>query len=45
MLIGNKCDLEHRRQVSPEEGKKFAEEHGLMFLETSAKTAHNVEEV
>lgn len=45
MLIGNKCDLEHRRQVSPDEGKKFAEENGLMFLETSAKTAHNVEEV
>ncbi|ETO32522.1 Rab2/RabB-family small GTPase [Reticulomyxa filosa] len=45
MLIGNKCDLEHRRQVSVEEGKKFAEENGLMFLETSAKTAHNVEEV
>jgi len=45
MLIGNKCDLEHRRQVSPEEGKKkFADENGLMFLETSAKTAHNVEE-
>jgi len=44
MLIGNKCDLEHRRQVSIEEGKKFAEENGLMFLETSAKTAHNVEE-
>ncbi len=45
MLIGNKCDLEHRRQVSPEEGKKFADEHGLLFLETSAKTAHNVEDV
>jgi len=44
MLIGNKCDLEHRRQVSPDEGKKFADENGLMFLETSAKTAHNVEE-
>merc|ERR1712032_1627137 len=41
---GNKNDLEHRRQLSPEEGKKFAEDHGLMFLETSAKTAHNVED-
>jgi len=44
MLIGNKCDLEHRRQVSPEEGQKFAKQHDLMFLETSAKTARNVEE-
>jgi len=44
MLIGNKCDLEHRRQVSTEEGEAFAQKHGLMFLETSAKTAENVEE-
>ena len=57
MLIGNKSDLNHRyvrftvdfsyhsRAVSVEEGAKFAEENGLIFLETSAKTAANVEEV
>ena len=44
MLIGNKSDLEHRRQVTVEEGQAFAEEHNLIFLETSAKTAANVEE-
>jgi len=44
MLIGNKSDLSHRRQVTPEEGEAFAKEHGLVFLETSARTAHNVEE-
>eukprot|EP00191_Tetraselmis_sp_GSL018_P013822 CAMPEP_0177582398 /NCGR_PEP_ID=MMETSP0419_2-20121207/2716_1 /TAXON_ID=582737 /ORGANISM="Tetraselmis sp., Strain GSL018" /LENGTH=108 /DNA_ID=CAMNT_0019071617 /DNA_START=648 /DNA_END=971 /DNA_ORIENTATION=- len=44
MLIGNKSDLNHRRAVSTEEGEAFAKEHGLVFLETSAKTAHNVEE-
>jgi len=44
MLIGNKCDLEQRRAVSLEEGQQFANEHGLVFLETSAKTAANVEE-
>ena len=43
MLIGNKSDLEHRRQVSKEEGEAFAAENGLVFLETSAKTAANVE--
>jgi len=43
MLIGNKCDLE-RREVSFEEGEKFARENGLIFRETSAKTAQNVEE-
>lgn len=30
--------------MSTEEGERFAAEHGLVFLETSAKTAHNVEE-
>lgn len=44
MLIGNKSDLHNRRAVSTEEGEQFAKEHGLIFLETSAKTAHNVEE-
>ena len=44
MLIGNKVDLEARRVVSTEEGAKFAPEHGLIFLEASAKTAANVEE-
>lgn len=44
MLIGNKSDLEHhRRAVSIKEGEQFAEENGLIFLETSAKTAANVE--
>ena len=44
MLIGNKSDLESRRQVSKEEGENFAREHNLFYLETSAKTAANVEE-
>jgi len=44
MLIGNKSDLEHKRAVTFEEGKKFAEENGLIFMETSAKTAANVDE-
>merc|ERR1712185_226428 len=44
MLIGNKCDDEDKRAVSREEGEAFAKQHGLLFLETSAKTAHNVEE-
>jgi Ras-related protein Rab-2A len=36
---------QHRRAVSVEEGEQFAKEHGLIFLETSARTADNVEEV
>jgi len=43
MLIGNKLDLEHKRAVSTEEGMEFARKNNLIFLETSAKTAENVE--
>mmetsp|Transcript_8116 Transcript_8116/g.22152 ORF Transcript_8116/g.22152 Transcript_8116/m.22152 type:complete len:215 (+) Transcript_8116:113-757(+) len=45
MLIGNKADLEGPgRQVTFQEGSEFAQQHGLIFRETSAKTAQNVEE-
>jgi small GTP-binding protein len=46
MLIGNKCDLGGKqRQVSKEEGEKFARDNGIsFFLEASAKSAENVEE-
>ena len=37
-------DLESRREVKKEEGEAFAREHGLVFMETSAKTAADVEE-
>lgn len=45
MLIGNKSDLESKRAVSYEEGEAFAKANGLFFMETSAKTSANVEEV
>eukprot|EP01092_Planopodium_desertum_P003161 TRINITY_DN15455_c0_g1_i1.p1 TRINITY_DN15455_c0_g1~~TRINITY_DN15455_c0_g1_i1.p1 ORF type:complete len:185 (+),score=16.01 TRINITY_DN15455_c0_g1_i1:62-616(+) len=44
MLIGNKKDLEDQADVTTEEAKSFADEHGLIFLETSAKTGEGVEE-
>ncbi len=44
MLIGNKSDLEARREVKKEEGEAFAREQGLIFMETSAKTVANVDE-
>lgn len=37
-LIGNKTDLESSREVTFEEAQRFADEHGLMFLEASAMT-------
>lgn len=44
ILVGNKADLEHRREVAKETGEAFAKEHGLLFLETSAKDNVNVDE-
>ena len=42
ILIGNKIDLEKKRQVSKEDGENFAKKNGILFLETSAKTAERV---
>ncbi len=44
LLVGNKTDLGCRRVISQEEGAAFAERHGLLFAETSAKTGEGVED-
>jgi len=44
MLIGNKSDLENLRSTLLAEGQKFADDNGLLFMETSAKTNTNVDE-
>lgn len=41
-LCGNKLDLAERRQVTQEEAQKYAEEEGLMWGETSAKSGEGV---
>ena len=38
-LVGNKNDLQDKREVSTEEGEKFAKEHDYIFQEVSAKTS------
>ena len=42
MVIGNKCDLEEKREVSKEEGDNFSKEQNIKFYETSAKEGINV---
>ncbi|KAE8669803.1 Ras-related protein RABA1i [Hibiscus syriacus] len=43
MLVGNKSDLRHLRAVRTEDGKAFAENENIYFMETSALESHNVE--
>ncbi|XP_053156706.1 ras-related protein Rab-8A isoform X1 [Hemicordylus capensis] len=43
MILGNKCDMNHKRQVSREQGEKLAVSFGIKFMETSAKANINVE--
>jgi len=44
-FVGNKSDLEEIRKVTPDEAQNYANENGLMFTETSAKTAAGVSEL
>lgn len=44
IIVGNKCDMEHQRQVSTQEGKELARSLGCRFIETSAFTKVNVDE-
>nr|GMC62481.1 ras-related protein RHN1 [Ipomoea batatas]GMC62493.1 ras-related protein RHN1 [Ipomoea batatas] len=44
-LAGNKADLEDKRAVTADEARVYAEENGLFFMETSAKTALNVNDI
>eukprot|EP00921_Rhytidocystis_pertsovi_P001983 GHVQ01003377.1.p1 GENE.GHVQ01003377.1~~GHVQ01003377.1.p1 ORF type:complete len:237 (-),score=34.37 GHVQ01003377.1:1623-2333(-) len=43
ILIGNKCDLENKREVSTQRGEALAAECGMPFFEASAKDNTNVE--
>ncbi|OBZ84817.1 Ras-related protein RABH1b, partial [Choanephora cucurbitarum] len=42
VLVGNKTDLNERRQVTVDEGEKKAREYNIMFIETSAKAGYNI---
>ena len=43
VLVGNKIDLNNKREVSYEEGENFAKNNSMLFYETSAKNGDNIE--
>lgn len=43
MLVGNKCDMQHLKAVSTDEGSLYAQKNNLSFIETSALDSTNVE--
>ncbi|KAI5186214.1 Ras-Related Protein Ral-B [Manis pentadactyla] len=45
LIVGNKSDLEERRQVPSEEARSKAVEWAVQYVETSAKTRANVDKV
>ena len=45
LLVGNKCDLEDKRQVSREEAEKYAKDKGMKFFEVSAKDGTNIDDM
>ena len=41
ILVGNKCDLEDKREVNKQEAENFAKKYGAKYYETSALTDQN----
>ncbi|CAH9055269.1 unnamed protein product [Cuscuta epithymum] len=44
-LVGNKADLKDKREVSEQSAKEYAEMNNMFFIETSAKTADNINQL
>ncbi|VVT56331.1 uncharacterized protein SAPINGB_P004975 [Magnusiomyces paraingens] len=44
VLVGNKSDMTDRRVISTEQGQALADELGIPFIESSAKSSDNVDE-
>ncbi|NWR60323.1 RAB17 protein, partial [Bucorvus abyssinicus] len=44
-LVGNKTDLAAEREVATEEGEEFARTKGILFMETSAKSNYQVNDI
>eukprot|EP00118_Oscarella_pearsei_P004267 m.17961 g.17961 ORF g.17961 m.17961 type:complete len:98 (+) comp27574_c0_seq6:1222-1515(+) len=44
VMVGNKCDIDSGRQVTPKQGKQLASEYGMRFIECSATRNVNVDQ-
>ncbi|EEA07507.1 Ras family protein Rab-6A, putative [Cryptosporidium muris RN66] len=44
-LVGNKADLDDKRQVRYDEGEKLANDNDIIFIETSAKNGYNIKSI
>ncbi|KAF7811760.1 ras-related protein RABF1 isoform X1 [Senna tora] len=44
-LVGNKADLQEKREVPAQDALDYAEKNGMFFMETSAKTSDNINEL
>lgn len=44
MLVGNKIDREENREITRDEGLRFARKHSMLFIEASARTSVGVQQ-
>jgi GTPase SAR1 family protein len=43
MLVGNKIDRDDSREITRDEGARFAKKHSMLFIEASARTREGVQ--
>jgi Ras-related protein Rab-18 len=44
MLVANKIDQDQARVISKEQGRQFAKENSMLYIETSAKTQQGIQQ-
>ena len=45
VLVGNKIDLEDKRQITYDEGEEYANQNNMLFFETSALNGSNIDKM
>ena len=45
ILVGNKSDMESKRKISTEDATEFAKEYDINYIEVSAKTGNNINNI